>query len=399
MNILYYCDEYPPYKNGGIGSVVKLVAEALAAKGHSVWVVGKYWDNAGQTSTELINDVNVVRWHKDSYQSLPIKMCNLLPDSIGRKRKAQLIFNRTMSLVKEVIREHDIQLVEFPDYIDDFYFNSSLSMRKVRFTVPLVVRVHGSVSFLSFNRNGCHDEAHLRRDRAFFACADHICAVSNFSKQYVLDHISPSASVEVIYNPIEDNLFDGVKTNESSNTILFFGKIIETKGAINLIKAFNIVAAENLDIRLKLIGNGEIDKAKTLVGQHCQDRVEFCGFKAKEEVMQAIDDSLFCVLPSYFENFSMAALEVLSRKRVLIYTKLSSGPELIADGASGILVDPAKVDEIAQAMQSLLTNEDLQSQMATRGYEMCKSRFSTSVIIPQMENYYQTIINSCYGNN
>ena len=40
MNILYYCDEYPPTRNGGIGTVVKLVAEAMAARGHQVTVAG-----------------------------------------------------------------------------------------------------------------------------------------------------------------------------------------------------------------------------------------------------------------------------------------------------------------------------------------------------------------------
>lgn len=39
MNILYLCDEYPPAKTGGIGTVTKVVAEAMVQKGHTVYVL------------------------------------------------------------------------------------------------------------------------------------------------------------------------------------------------------------------------------------------------------------------------------------------------------------------------------------------------------------------------
>ena len=39
MNILYLCDEYPPAKTGEIGTVTKVVAEAMVQKGHTVYVL------------------------------------------------------------------------------------------------------------------------------------------------------------------------------------------------------------------------------------------------------------------------------------------------------------------------------------------------------------------------
>ena len=111
--------------------------------------------------------------------------------------------------------------------------------------------------------------------------------------------------------------------------------------------------------------------------------------------MEEIDKSLFCVLPSYFENFSMAALEVLARHKALIYTNRASGSELIENNVNGLLVNPDDPMEIAGKMRLLLSDVDLRNRLSNNGYEMCRQRFSTSVIIPQIESYYVDVIETC----
>ena len=113
--------------------------------------------------------------------------------------------------------------------------------------------------------------------------------------------------------------------------------------------------------------------------------------------MEEIDKALFCVLPSYLENFSMAALEVLARKKPLIYTCRASGSELLEDGNNGLLVDPADIDQIAEKMRLLLSDQVLRERLAENGYSMCKRRFSTETIIPQMESFYEEVIEQCRG--
>ena len=185
---------------------------------------------------------------------------------------------------------------------------------------------------------------------------------------------------------------ENVEGKGDGKTILFFGKIIESKGTFSVVKAFNIVAEKYPNVRLKLIGNGNIEKAKELLAPQYRNRVEMPGFMRKEEIKQEIDNAMFCVLPSYFENFSMAALEVLARKRALIYTRRSSGSELIQDGENGFLVDPSNIDEIVQKIEQLIDNPKLCQSMAEKGYLCCKERFSVNTIVPQLEQYYQKYV-------
>ena len=395
MNILYCCDEYPPTRNGGIGTVVKLVAEAMAARGHQVTVAGRYADTEGKETVEQINGVTVIRWHKGCYRTVGIRICNLIRDQKRlREVKSQRILNRTQRLLERVIGERRIDLIEMPDYVDLFVNNDGIEFPSRRFSVPMIVRVHGSVSFLFHHVEGVENEEKTKQDKALFDQADAICAVSEFSKRYVEEWLIPNKPIDVIYNPIEASAFENPKESEGQN-ILFFGKIAKMKGAFSLIKAFNIVAEKNLQARLRLVGSGDIEGARRLVNPQFADRVDFVGFVPHERIADEIDAALFCVLPSYFENFSMAALEVLARRKALIYTQMASGKELIDDGKNGFLVDPDNVGQIAEKMELLLSDVGLRHRLAENGCEMCRSRFSTETIIPKMEQYYQSVIEKC----
>lgn len=395
MNILYCCDEYPPARNGGIGTVVKLVAEAMAKRGHRVFVAGTYWEGEGKETVEEINGVTIIRWHKGSYDTIGIRVCNHVKGGERSKTtKTQRILNRTQSLLEDVIKKHRIDVLEMPDYVDGFIHNDGIVFPAKRFSVPMIVRVHGCVSFLFHHVEGVENEEKTKQDKVLFDQADAICAVSEFSKRYVEERLCFNKPIDVIYNPIDASAFESPKESEGQN-ILFFGKIAEMKGAFSLIKAFNIVAEKNLQARLRLVGSGDIEGARRLVNPQFADRVDFVGFVPHERIADEIDAALFCVLPSYFENFSMAALEVLSRRKALIYTQMASGKELIDDGKNGFLVDPDNVGQIAEKMELLLSDVGLRHRLAENGCEMCRSRFSTETIIPKMEQYYQSVIEKC----
>lgn len=397
MNILYYCDEYPPARSGGIGTVVKLVAEAMVKRGHRVFVAGKYCDKRENKTIEVINGVTVIRWHKGSYNTLGIRCCNLCHSDRNKQKKAQRILCRTHQLVERAITKYHIDVVEMPDYIDDFMHYEHLNVERLRFSIPMVIRVHGSVSFLNYYLNKETTlEKKIEQDRGNFSRADAICAVSGFSKRYVEENLSPYKDIEVIYNPIDSGSFKNVIQSDTEfPIILFFGKIAKMKGVLSLIKAFNILAEKKKQARLRLVGGGDIETAKRLVDSRFVDRVEFAGFVPHESIADEIDAATFCVLPSYFENFSMAALEVLARRKALIYTERSSGKELINDGVNGLLINPDNVGQIAEKMDMLLSDADLRQRLAENGFKMCKSRFSTEKIIPQMEQYYYNVIKKC----
>ena len=392
MNILYYCDEYPPARNGGIGTVVRIVAEAMSQRGHKVVVAGKYWEGEGRETVEQIGGVTVIRWHKGKYNTLGLQLKSLLGRWFKGICKPQMVFSRTQRLIEDTVAEYGIDLVEVPDYVDDFIHHNNLVTPEWDNTAPKLVRVHGSVSFLKYYLQGVPDEKKIVQDQGFLRRSNAICAVSVFSKEFVQKYLCEGRTVETIYNPIESHWFDLPSNVSQSRTILFFGKIAKMKGVFSLIEAFNRIASDFPEINLKLVGSGNVASAKKMVDPMYSDRVSFSGFIPQDRIKEEIDRALFCVLPSYFENFSMAALEVLARNRALIYTTRASGPELIKDMENGMLVDPDDIEGLAERMKLLISDSSLRNRLAGAGYKVCKEHFSTDVIIPQLEKYYDALI-------
>jgi glycosyltransferase involved in cell wall biosynthesis len=407
MNILFYCDEYPPFRNGGIGSVTKVVAESLAQRGHRVVVAGNYEQMKAVNEFpdySIVNDVHVHRFLSEGYKNktlcffkvlLCLANCLNFTSIVNRLKFkiARCKLRITENKIEQLIKAYQINIVELPDYQDELFHDLNRTVKFRKFTVPTIIRVHGSCSFLEYYANHSIPRHILQNDINHFNRADAICAVSEFSKLFVKQHLAPTREIEVIYNPIEKGCFDNPAGYPEPKVILFFGKIIVNKGAFALIKAFNEIASRFPCVKLQLIGNGDIKFAQSLVDEKFKDRIVFRGFMSKEGLMKEIDKAYLCVLPSCFENFSIAALEVLARNRALIYTKRSSGPELITEGETGWLVDPENVEELVEKMLWTLNHPTETKQVAEKGFLHCLNHFSTEIIIPEMVKYYSTLIN------
>ena len=401
MNILYLCDEYPPAKTGGIGTVTKVVAEAMVQKGHTVYVLsGRPAGHALPYETS-INGVIVYRltYFKillplfkmpERYKNITINILRKVGAMHFFAKKAQRQNDR---FAKSLIRSKNIEIIEKPDYsILSKYFIRPI--RFIHYGIPTIIRVHGAPSFISYYKTGYIANVQRTNDINNYLSADRICAVSEFSKNFVQNILQVDKKIDVIYNPLENKYLQMACSTSRSNTIVFLGKIIETKGAFSLIKAFCSIASKYPNINLIMIGGGKIRAAQSFIDDQYRERIKFTGYLSREEIKQKISTALFCAIPSYFENFSLAAMEVMACGKALIYTNRASGPELINDKVNGLLVDPENVCQIASAIEFLLNNLEQCQQMGLEAQKTILHTFSENVVMEQIENYYKSCINS-----
>ena len=397
MRLLIYCDEYPPAKSGGIGSVTKIIAEDLVIKGHDVVVVGSYEYAANLPYFSKINGVKVYRLtHFKFLYVFPLFLHRLVKaflrkiNMLGKIAKINFLTNEI--IIEQIISQEKIECLELVDYM---YLLSEIRgvVPFKTFKVPTTMRIHGSVSFLGIYQ-GTIKGFQLQNDISNFARTQKQTAVSNFSKQFVVDYLHQSEKlVSVIHNPIEVKLISEVPCYKRlKKTILFYGKITETKGAFQVIRAFNKLGNFYQDWTLILIGGGEIEKAKSILHPKLRDRVSFKGYLSRNEVISAIDTSAFCLIPSQFENFSMAPLEVMARGKALIYTSMTSGPEIIRNGYDGILVDPFNLNEIIVSLSLLIEGEQYTEKLAKNGYNTVRKNFTTDSIIKELVSHYYSLL-------
>ncbi len=97
------------------------------------------------------------------------------------------------------------------------------------------------------------------------------------------------------------------------------------------------------------------------------------------------------IYPSFFEGFGLPVIEAQASQCPVITSNISSLPE--AGGEGAIYIDPNSVTEIGQAIQRLLSNEDLRKDLISKGLKNIE-RFSEKSVAKNLMDVYSSILNT-----
>src|ERR1035438_2712222 len=230
LRLVYLCNEYPPTSHGGLGTFTAMMAAQLAARGHSVHVVGLY--RCKETEREHSAGVAITR--------LPANMLGMLGVLINRRRIAREL--------SEINAASPIDVVEGPEM--------SLSQVPRRFPATKLIRMHGGHHFFSVLLNKKPRFSRAWVEKASFKNADSLCAVSRFvaaepSKRLGLE----GRRIEILPNPIDTERFrPHPEISEQPGLAVFAGTLNEKKGICQLIDAVPLVSRAIPNFQLWLVG-------------------------------------------------------------------------------------------------------------------------------------------------
>jgi glycosyltransferase involved in cell wall biosynthesis len=143
---------------------------------------------------------------------------------------------------------------------------------------------------------------------------------------------------------------------------LFVGVLESYKNVDGLAKAWALAAPRLPTATLRVIGTGSrADVAESLVREH---GVRWDRDLSSVEVADAMDSAWVLVLPSRSEGMGRVIVEAFSRGRGVIGTRAGSIPDLVADGVSGVLVEPGDTEALADALVRVLSDRGLAERLA-----------------------------------
>ena len=187
---------------------------------------------------------------------------------------------------------------------------------------------------------------------------DHIVCVSD----YVRNDLTRRGIPEDMTTTIPTGFTCGpLEPMEEGDFILSLGRQVKTKGLKYMVEAMR-----DVDCRLIVCGKGPESKnlEKQVRKLGLEDRVELRGYVSEEEKARLMGSCKFFVMPSLFESFGLAAVELMSHGRPLVCTNVNGLPETVGDGA--ITVDPANPKALADAMNRLLDDADLRRDLGAK---------------------------------
>lgn len=396
MNILYLCDEYPPGRHGGIGTAVQLLARAMVTLGHKVVVAGFYdWGYGGPDEFED-EGVRVYRFRRglDSYwfakkDSLRVRGTYKLLFHLGiLHRDIKSGLEKYAVFINKIIDQHAIDIIEKPDFNEYIQYCTSF-VPFPAFKVPTIVKLHGSISFFTYEAG--HEPSSLikKADLAVLQQADALSSVSNYVVAKTAEYMHFHKPAKVLYNGIDTHV--GIGTSKEGGLVVFAGSLVEKKGIYQLMKAWNLVNAEMKDARLLVIGKGNAKLARDLLGEGAISSVSFLGHVSRADLLAYLKKASVAVFPSFAETFGLAAVEAMAAGTATIFTTRTTGPEIIDDNVNGLLVDPADVNAIAGKILFLLQDTAENKRIAAAGLEKA-ARFDISRVAAEHVTFYRAVL-------
>ena len=166
------------------------------------------------------------------------------------------------------------------------------------------------------------------------------------------------------------------------------------KGHEYLIKAAPIILAEFPAAKLLLIGSAfdesgqrYLEKLKGLVERlGLQESVIFTGFRSDvNNILRALDVS---VQPSLNENLG-GTIEALLMECPLVATRVGGMVDSVRNGETGILVEPANHNELAEGILQLLRDPERASNLGRAGRKLMLERFTLSSTVRDLSELYK----------
>ena len=392
MNILYLCDEYPPCQHGGIGTVTQNLARTLVEKGHKVVVAGFYPYYRKATKSENDKGVKVYRFFYGSKFQLQFSKRKFSGRFINIERQ----FNNYIDCLKKIIQENEIDIIESPDFVEAFRYSGPRMIQFPDFGIPFLIKLHGSYTYFNFIENKRSKFSKLfKKEKLLLDNASGVIAMSKFVKNKIKSLFNYDKKVCLIYNGIDCNLSAIYNANQTCNTVVFAGSLEEKKGVFSLIKAWREIVSTIPSARLLIYGRGSnktIKLLNDLIIMMAIKTIELKGFVLKEDLPGIYASASCAIFPSYAETFGMAPIEAMAVGCPTIFTKRTSGPEIIDHGVNGLLVDPDNIQEIASAVISMLANRNQAIEMGKKGVKKVRDNFDIKLIAEKHIDYYNGLI-------
>ncbi|HSZ56708.1 MAG TPA: glycosyltransferase family 4 protein, partial [Tepidisphaeraceae bacterium] len=420
MRIAFLTHQWPGARMGGIGAAVRQTSLALAAAGHDVHVF----------TFTLPADVR---------ERLPCEIrVHEVPDLAERVRRNEIsgelaaglqvggegIYRLALGwlLCEQLLRVHSekpFDLVETPEVealglplmLDD------------SFDAPVLVQLHCCTAIARMGNQVCEIwEGEAPAEPEGFGAPDGRLGGSlalpnpltalEFAAMHLADGLSAptqavvdatrlccplSQNVSIIAHPF---ITDGEYSDPPGDgPILFVGRLERLKGVETIVEGLNAFLPRHPTCLFRFIGpdtntargGGSMRRwLESRLDPAVRDRVQFPGELSGEQLAGEWERASFGVMPSLWENFSMAACEAMAAGRTLIVAAGTGSGEVV--GNAGIVVQRESPRALCAAMEKLWTDRPTLDRLSRAALERIRTEFSANRIAQRREQYYQNAI-------
>jgi glycosyltransferase involved in cell wall biosynthesis len=174
--------------------------------------------------------------------------------------------------------------------------------------------------------------------------------------------------------------------------LLFVGTVEPRKNLLRLIEAFAEVGRAHPSCLLVIAGKLGWDfkpVLEAIASSSVREQITYLGYISDEEKRALMAGCVALVYPSLYEGFGLPVLEGMAAGIPVVTSNVSSLPEVAGNAA--LLVDPNATDQIALAINRLLSDPNLAANLSTAGRQQAQ-KFSWTRTAKETYEMYRAVL-------
>jgi colanic acid/amylovoran biosynthesis glycosyltransferase len=263
--------------------------------------------------------------------------------------------------------------------------------------------IGGTFSFTAHARDIFHTyvspEVDRAKRRAKLAEAAFAVTVSDFNAVH-LRAICPEAAGRIhrLYNGIDLSLFAPSEAVVPGR-ILAVGRLVEKKGFAVLVQACALLRARGVAFDCRIIGDGPLqaDLSAQIAALGLTGHVTLAGPMAQEHLAAELGTAAVATLPCVItpdgdrDGLPTVLLEAMGKAIPVVTTTVTGGPEIVADGETGLLCPPQDPAALANALATLLADPGRARAMGAVGRLRAERLFNLSTNAACLADHFAAV--------
>lgn len=309
---------------------------------------------------------------------------------------------RLLSAIKRTILQYKPDIIHTHGVKANFF--SRLAARGNVST--LITTVHSSLRYDYVNPLAYMIVSLMERGTRRFN--KHFIAVSATIGELLRQDGIPADAISVIYNGIDLTPLRRTELRQTDRQLLrrewnipddafVFGTVarfVPVKGLPHLVNGFARLLREQPenDFRLVMVGDGpERQVLEDKVKEHgIGDRVHLTGFRQDiPACLHAIDAF---VHSSIYEALGYTIIEAMASEVPVIATNVGGVKEFVTPHETGLLINPADAQALADAMKTIAADPGLRSKLVQQALQMVEETFTVGQMARKTAELYRSLV-------
>lgn len=252
----------------------------------------------------------------------------------------------------------------------------------------LLITCHGTDYFVL-------GERFARLRRWVFKHSDAIAMVSPAMRSHAITSNLPEGKMHVAPMGVDLQKRFVPRTNSDRRGVLYVGRLVEKKGADDLLNAWSATAEQLRDQGLTIIGDGSQKQTLQELSKSLgvSDSVTFLGRVTHQHLPAYYQQAVLLVFPSTGpEGLGLVAIEAMGCNCPVLTANVDSLAGVIKDGQTGFVYAAEDAIALAKKLEDIIAAPELCSQIAAQGREAVRARFDWTVVSQKYLALYGSLL-------